>query len=638
MPVPFEVDGGLIAPVVRFAAVAALLSLFGTLMFRVFVLPKAAHAIPEPAANSLGRSLNRLTWCSLAAAAAGLALWLLWQAGEMASASSARQAVAALPDVLSATAFGHVIALQAAALLAVAVALGLGRTWLACVLSGVACALQSGQSHAASMYDGPSFLLASDIVHMLAAGAWLGALLPLLLAVRITPAGGGALACRWFSPLGKVCLVALTATAAFQGWVLVGGIPGLTGTGYGWMALIKLTLLGVLFAYAVRNRYWLAPALRQDGPPAKTMLVRSLAVQTGIGVAVIAAATLLSSMPPAMHEQPVWLFPDRFTLDTINEDPDFFNEVVGALLALAGAGALLAVAALLRRRIRWIAAAAALVIAWFAVPHLDLLFVPAYPTSFYHSPTGFAVAAIVQGASQFPTHCAVCHGAQGHGDGPAAASLPVPPADLTAAHLWMHSDGELFWWLQHGIEAPEGGLAMPGFGAILSADERWDLIDYIRAHNAGVAFHDGGDWPNPLQAPSLEADCDGGRSVTLADLGGGFVRLVIAGAAPAPVTPLPGLTTIVASSDPALHPSPGLCVARDEDIAGAYAIVSGSTPSGMTGAEFLIDGAGWLRAMQHPQQGPGGWNDPQALLANIQALQAHPVAAVAGGMHAHMQM
>src|SRR6185295_8095977 len=43
-------------------------------------------------------------------------------------------------------------------------------------------------------------------------------------------------------------------------------------------------------------------------------------------------------------------------------------------------------------------------------------------------------------AADFTTHCAVCHGATGRGDGPAAKGLTPPPADLTdAARMGEHS-------------------------------------------------------------------------------------------------------------------------------------------------------------------------------------------------------
>ncbi len=62
---------------------------------------------------------------------------------------------------------------------------------------------------------------------------------------------------------------------------------------------------------------------------------------------------------------------------------------------------------------------------------------------------------------------------KGSGDGTAAKSLSVPPADLTAGHLWIHDDGELFWWLSHGIDSADGGQAMPGFSGVLDEDQRW---------------------------------------------------------------------------------------------------------------------------------------------------------------------
>ncbi len=407
------------------------------------------------------------------------------------------------------------------------------------------------------------------------------------------------------------------------------------GTGYGWMVLVKAVLLGALFAFAVANRYRFAPALlREDPARAKRVLVRSIGVQTAFGLAVVAAAAVLSSLPPAMHVQPNWPFPARLSLDAVSEDPDLRNEAIAAGVALACAAALLLLALLLRRRWRWLGPVAAAVIAWFAVPHLDLLFVPAYPTSFQRSPTGFAAAAIVQGAALYPGHCASCHGEEGHGDGVAARKLPVPPADLTAAHLWMHADGELFWWLSHGIEAPEGGMAMPGFDRTLTPEQRWDLIDYVRAHNAGLVVQAAGVWSPPLQAPGFQARCAGERTRTLADLHGGFVRLVIG---TVPADPSPAVTTVLATADPTARPAPGLCIADDAALPAAYGIVSGLAPQDLAGAQVLIDGQGWLRAVQPGTPG-AGWNDAPRLAATIRQLQADPVAKSERSDHARMQM
>lgn len=620
----FDIEGGWLLVLARGLWVAALLSAFGSLVFRGFVAPRALRLLPGPDALRVGGQLDRVTRLSLfVAMAAGLA-WLVLLTGNLANAQTVSQALNAVPTVLTDTAFGHLLSMQLGAVALTALVLGRGlnptRRWLATAACTTATILQAGHGHAASMYGGPSWLLLAGVLHVLGAGGWLGGLIPLLLMVSVTPAKPAATAARYYSPLGKLCVAAVAGSAVFQAWVMIGTVPGLVGTAYGWVALAKLALLGVLLGFAAANRYRFAPALIRSEPrAARRVLVRSIAVQTGFSLAVIAAAAVLSSLAPSMHLQAVWPFTERFSLETIQEDPDFRREVIQAALALAGAGALLVLAVLLRRRASVLAVVAAVVIAWFAAPHLDLLFVEAYPTSFYHSPTGFAATTITQGAALFPSHCAVCHGAHGHGDGPAAAGLPIPPADLTAAHLWDHSDGELFWWLTHGIDAPEGGLAMPGFAAALSEDERWALIDFIRANNAGTAMAATGHWPVPVHAPAFAANC-GGKTVTLDDLRGHIVRLIIGTVRP--MAPNPDVTTIFAT--PA--PGPAACFATDELVPLAYAVVSGVAAHDLPGTAFLIDGDGWLRAMQRPDAA-ATWDDPKTLAAEIGVIRAHPLAA-----------
>jgi putative copper export protein/mono/diheme cytochrome c family protein len=618
---PFDLQGGPSLAGARDIAVSALLSAFGTLTFRVLVAPRALAKMPYDTAHKIKRVLLLVTQLSILASILGFCVWLFLQAAYMADAGSISESLSAIPTVLTKTVFGHVIACQLATLVLLALVTGLHdrdmRQKAALGVAIVAVFLQAGHSHALSMYGGLSFLLVCDVAHLLGAGAWLGGLLPLLLLVKLAPPPAGGAAARWFSPLGQCCIVALLASAAFQGWVLVGSIPGLIGTAYGYLVLVKIALFGVLFAFAVANRYRFAPALLRENPDAaKKILIRSMTVQTGFAIAILIAAVVLSELPPAMHEQALWPFAQQISLAAVREDPDFQREVIEAAAAL-GTGMILLCVTLVLRRFRLPALALALIIAWFAIPHFDVLLAQAYPTSFYHSPTGFTSAAIADGSTIYAQNCVMCHGATGHGDGPAAKTLPVPPADLTAAHLWMHSDGELFWWLTHGMEAPEGGLAMPAFAGILDDTQRWDAIDYIRAHNAGNSQHETGMWPHPIQAPALGAQC-AGTSITLADLRGKFVRLVI-GQVPADAD-APGVTTIVANFGDAAAP-PNVCISRDETVAAAYAIVAGLDPHAMTGTQFLIDDQGWLRAVQTPQTSPG-WNDAKMLQAEITTLHS----------------
>jgi putative copper export protein/mono/diheme cytochrome c family protein len=634
-------EGGLPLALIRSLSVAALFSVFGTLVFLVSVAPKVSERITNDQAASIDRTLYRLLLASLVADFLALVGWLIDEARVLADAETIGATLSAVGAVASDTVFGHLLALQLLAVPAIALAFGRGRSFrrrqIAAAVSACAVLLQAGHSHALAMEQGRDLLLATQALHLLSGGAWLGGLVPLLLVVRAASPKAGATAARWFSPLGKLCLYVLVATIAVQAWEQLGSVPATFGSAYGWMALIKAALFGVLFAFAWFNRYRFAPALlKPEGEAAKPALVRSIAMQTAFALAVVIAAGLIASFPPAAHVQPIWPFEQRFSLATVEEDTEFRDEVIWACVALAGA-ATLVVAGILWRRLRWPALGLAALVAWLAVPHLDLLFVQAYPTSFYRSPTNFAASSIVDGAALFPQYCAGCHGESGRGDGIEAAGLPVPPADLTAPHLWAHSDGELFWWLSQGMEAPAGGLAMPGFAESLNEDQRWHLIDYIRAHNAGLDHLANQAWTPPVPAPELLAECAGGSRTTMAGLRGKAVRIVFADG---PLPDLPNgnadvVTVLVPPGGVDTSPTASNCVAqRQAAVRIAYGIVSEQPPARLDGMQFLVDPNGWLR-LQGPVTPDATPEDLKLLLDEIQDICRHPIAGGTGGGHHH---
>jgi copper transport protein len=90
------------------------------------------------------------------------------------------------------------------------------------------------------------------------------------------------------------------------------------------------------------------------------------------------------------------------------------------------------------------------------------------------SPVPATPARLAQGKELYTQDCAVCHGDTGIGNGPAAASLLPPPADLTLHARW-HADEQLFWYITHGV----AGTAMPAWGDRLSMEERWAVLAYL---------------------------------------------------------------------------------------------------------------------------------------------------------------
>jgi cytochrome c len=80
----------------------------------------------------------------------------------------------------------------------------------------------------------------------------------------------------------------------------------------------------------------------------------------------------------------------------------------------------------------------------------------------------------VRGKKIFKTRCMICHGPKGKGDGPGGKALAPRPQNLTLPMVQNQTDGELFWKVSMGRNA------MIKWGPILSENERWDVINYVR--------------------------------------------------------------------------------------------------------------------------------------------------------------
>lgn len=286
--------GGLALVLLHGLALAALLSSFGSLLFFGFLVPPAAERV------MIGRPCLTVSRRSLVSAIIlGLA-WLLAESRFIAGATSLGQTMAALPVVIRATLFGRVSAAQIAVLVAALLVLGSGRrARLAAALAGLATALETWHLHGAAMHQGVSAILVSELLHVLAAGAWLGGLLPLALFIREAPPETGAVAARRFSAAATPCVLALAASALWQGDVLVGSVSALFGTLYGWVALTKIGLFAALLVFAARHRLELTPALSGTEPhAARQTLVRSIFGEMVLGLAIVLAAAVISSLPP----------------------------------------------------------------------------------------------------------------------------------------------------------------------------------------------------------------------------------------------------------------------------------------------------------------------------------------------------
>lgn len=83
-------------------------------------------------------------------------------------------------------------------------------------------------------------------------------------------------------------------------------------------------------------------------------------------------------------------------------------------------------------------------------------------------------AAETKGAAMFEQYCKPCHGEEGYGDGGMGATFQIPPADFHSKEVKDQKNGALFWKMTTG----RGN--MPSFKEVLTNEQRWQLVAFIR--------------------------------------------------------------------------------------------------------------------------------------------------------------
>ena len=125
-------------------------------------------------------------------------------------------------------------------------------------------------------------------------------------------------------------------------------------------------------------------------------------------------------------------------------------------------------------KIKRLLAAVAVICIALSVYYADLL-----KAAFILNPIPRSSESIARGKDIFLRNCVACHGSSGRGDGVAAASLPARPKDLSKlAPPPIFPDGVIAYRIANGVNL------MPAWKAVLSDDDLWDLINFIRSLSA----------------------------------------------------------------------------------------------------------------------------------------------------------
>ena len=645
------------ARTVHFAATIALAGVFA---FQCLIAGPVFAQSDALAGASLhfARRLERLAWASLVLVLLSGAAWLLAVTAKF----SGRPLAAALAQgiwkiVLTRTQFGEDWLLRGGCAAAIALCLAIGRrtaiariarwTELGCAAPLLAALAWAG--HGAATPGAPGDLhLAADVLHLLGAGGWLGTLVPFALLLAEARRGRGpdwaavaGRAARRYTLLAAASVAMLLVGGIVNTWFLAGTAPALIGTEYGRLLLAKIALFLATLVIAAVNLRRLSPRLAAGAEAAAwraaLWLRRNALAEAGLGLAVIAIVGVLGDLTPGLHSEPGWPLPVRVDVAALTA----VARTLLLLLSLAAAACAVAMVATAAAGSYWravvFAGAVALCLAAGWLP-LRAAVEPAYPTSFYAPAEPYAADSVARGAALYRANCALCHGADGRGDGPAAASLTIRPADLTQPHVLAHSPGDLFWWVSRG----RAGGAMPGFAAVLRPTQRWDVINFIRARAVGA------------QMRAVGPEVSGGAAYPVPDFAfergavqttlsrtlqqGSTLLVLFAGPGPsARLTQLAnwrlnGLPVIAVETDPADVAAPPYTVTVSRDVAIALALFRLPGDGGET--ELLLDRGGNVRA-RWIAGGKGGLPDRASLLAKAAEVARQAVAAPSHAGHAH---
>ena len=228
----------------------------------------ATASVPLQGLDGLGAPLERI------------AEPLVWSTGF--GTSYGRTVVAALIAFVLA-ALGLLVRRRVANLAAVA----------ALAAGGTALAL-SGHASAAA----PQWLMRPAVfLHAATVAVWVGALIPLGLALRSGDAAAVPALTR-FSRLVPAAVAVLVAAGAVLAVVQVEHPRALVETAYGRVFLVKLALLAILFALVAVNRWRLTLPSQAGEPTATRRLVRSIGIETLVVLLILGTVATWRFTPP----------------------------------------------------------------------------------------------------------------------------------------------------------------------------------------------------------------------------------------------------------------------------------------------------------------------------------------------------
>ncbi len=302
--------------IVKFVQFASSLLAGGAALFAAFV------CLPTAKTNEAGSVVHftrRIALAGVIVAVVSAGLWLALIAADIEQVSTTEViAGGAVWSVAFETQFGQILLIRLGLGLALIATLLLVPEQVYCrwnaarqgeaIIAVLFVAMLAGCGHAGAQSGVTGkFQAGIDALHLVAAAAWTGGLVPFLVSigpnVHLSPAARLALV-RRFSVLATLNVAVLAFSGGVNTWFMVGTFSDLTGTVYGRMVLVKIALFTAMLIFAALNRLVLTPRLIEAHGPrfsALRLLRLSVVMEIVCALVVIGVVAVLGGLEPPGH-------------------------------------------------------------------------------------------------------------------------------------------------------------------------------------------------------------------------------------------------------------------------------------------------------------------------------------------------
>jgi putative copper resistance protein D len=185
--------------------------------------------------------------------------------------------------------------------------------WIATLAGSIALATLAWTGHGAMDEGAKRFWhFAADILHLLAAGGWIGALAAFGLMLRIKGSDPKLLvlvlsrALSGFETAGALIVGTVIVTGVANYLFIVGPtVANVISGAYGALLLVKIVLFAGMIGFATLNRFYLSPALERsaragDYSLAVTALRKSVVLESTCAVAIVVLVAWLGTLSPSI--------------------------------------------------------------------------------------------------------------------------------------------------------------------------------------------------------------------------------------------------------------------------------------------------------------------------------------------------